>query len=129
LVTEGANGGFTMDDATRDAQLWYTTDGSAPTNGSPSRLYVSGARLSILNGTNDILFKVRAFKPGMSAPGTNGYFVSIDKGVGNYGDHTDRVLTDAGQIALIAEFHVMTIRLMDSAGTASGRALQVPSSW
>lgn len=64
-VINGKNpGGFTMDNATEDAQLWYTTDGSAPTNDAPSRLYIPGTRLNIVSGTNDIVFKVRAFKPG-----------------------------------------------------------------
>jgi len=66
-VINGKNpGGFTMDNATDGAQMWYTTDGSSPTEGSPSRLYTPEARLNILNGTNNVLFKVRAFKSGYS---------------------------------------------------------------
>lgn len=67
-VINGKNpGGFTMDDATEAAQLWYTTDKTAPVNGSPSKLYTPGARLNIVNGTNDIVFKVRGFKNGYSS--------------------------------------------------------------
>lgn len=64
-VINGKNpGGFTMDDATDSSEIWYTTDGSVPTNGSPSRLYVADARLNVVDGTNNVLFKVRGFKAG-----------------------------------------------------------------
>lgn len=67
-VINGKNpGNFTLDVATEGAQLWYTTDGSAPVDASPSRLYTPGSRLNIVNGTNDVVFKVRAFKAGYAA--------------------------------------------------------------
>lgn len=67
-IINGKNpGNFTLSDETDLAELWYTTDGSAPTNRSPSRLYVPGSHLNIVNGTNDIPFKVRAFKKGYTA--------------------------------------------------------------
>jgi NHL repeat len=64
-VINGKNpGNFTLSDSTDNAELWFTTDGSAPTNSSPSQLYLAGGKLNIVNGTNDVLFKVRAFKAG-----------------------------------------------------------------
>jgi hypothetical protein len=64
-VINGKNpGNFTLSDGTEDAQLWYTIDGSAPTNSAPSRLYLPDSHLNIVDGTNDIPFKVRAFKAG-----------------------------------------------------------------
>ncbi len=59
-------GDFTLQNATDGAEMWYTTDGSTPAEGPPSRLYVADQRLDIVNGTNDVTFKVRAFKPGYS---------------------------------------------------------------
>jgi sugar lactone lactonase YvrE len=64
VINGKSPGGFTMDDATENAQLWYTTDGSAPANASPAKLYIAGTKLNIVDGTNDIVFKVRAFKQG-----------------------------------------------------------------
>jgi sugar lactone lactonase YvrE len=64
-VINGKNpGNFTLSDDTDGAELWYTTDGTAPTNAAPSRLYLTAAQLNIVNGTNNVLFKVRAFKQG-----------------------------------------------------------------
>lgn len=57
-------GDFTLDNATIGSDMWYTTDGTPPTNASPSKLYVRGTSLDVVNGTNDVVFKVRAFKPG-----------------------------------------------------------------
>ncbi len=59
-------GDFTLDNATVGSEIWYTTDGSSPTNTAPSRPYVRSTSLDIVNGTNDVTFKVRAFKPGYS---------------------------------------------------------------
>jgi sugar lactone lactonase YvrE len=64
-VINGKNpGNFTLSDETDGAELWYTTDGTPATNSSPSQLYVMGSQLNIVNGTNDIPFRVRAFKTG-----------------------------------------------------------------
>jgi hypothetical protein len=64
-VIHGKNmGNFTLSVNTEGAQLWYTTDGSIPINGTPSRLYIPGSHLNIVDGTNDVVFTVRAFKPG-----------------------------------------------------------------
>ncbi len=64
-VINGKNpSGFSMDNATEAAAMWYTADGSTPTNSTPSILYVRGARLNIVDGTNNVVFKVRAFKTG-----------------------------------------------------------------
>lgn len=64
-VINGKNpAGFTMENATDGADMWYTTDGSTPTNIAPSIRYVAGTRLNIVDGTNNVQFKVRAFKAG-----------------------------------------------------------------
>jgi sugar lactone lactonase YvrE len=62
-------GAFTLDNATEGAEIWYTVDGSSPTNAAPSRQYTLGTTLDIVNGTNDVVFKVRGFKLGY-APST-----------------------------------------------------------
>jgi Chitobiase/beta-hexosaminidase C-terminal domain/NHL repeat len=55
---------FTLSDDTDNAQLWFTTDGSDPTNGAPAQLYLPYSQLNIVNGTNNVVFKVQAFKDG-----------------------------------------------------------------
>ncbi len=55
-------GAVTLQCATTNALIYYTTDGTDPTTGSA--LYTLGTRLNIVNGTNDIVLKVRAFKNG-----------------------------------------------------------------
>lgn len=66
-VINGKNpAGFTLENATQGAEMWYTTDGSTPANSPPARLYSPGARLNIVDGTNNVQFKVRAFKPGFA---------------------------------------------------------------
>jgi sugar lactone lactonase YvrE len=66
-IINGKNpGNFTLSVNTDDAQIWYTLDGTSPTNASPSILYLPGSRLNIVNGTNDVLFTTRAFKRGYS---------------------------------------------------------------
>jgi sugar lactone lactonase YvrE len=52
--------------ATRDAIIYYTTDGSDPTQKN-SKLYTLGSQLDITNGTNDVTLKVRAFHNGYAA--------------------------------------------------------------
>ncbi|MBU6400117.1 MAG: chitobiase/beta-hexosaminidase C-terminal domain-containing protein [Verrucomicrobia bacterium] len=59
---------FTLTEITTNAQLWYTTDGSIPTNQPPSQLY-GGGPLNVVNGTNDVVFNVVAFKSGYSESG------------------------------------------------------------
>ncbi|MCL5096777.1 MAG: chitobiase/beta-hexosaminidase C-terminal domain-containing protein, partial [Candidatus Omnitrophica bacterium] len=51
---------FALTNYTINAEMRYTTDGSDPTE--TSRLYVPGQKLNILNGTNDVVFRVRGFK-------------------------------------------------------------------
>ena len=57
-------GDFTLQNETTGAEMWYTTDGTSPVNGAPSRLYTPDERLDIVSGTNDVTFTVRAFKTG-----------------------------------------------------------------
>jgi len=57
-------GDFSLQNATEGAEMWYTTNGASPTNAAPSRLYVPDERLDIVNGTNNVIFTVRAFKTG-----------------------------------------------------------------
>jgi hypothetical protein len=55
---------FTMGSATTNADLWYTTDGQDPApGGSAAKLYQKDQLLDILRGTNDVVFKVRGFRP------------------------------------------------------------------
>jgi sugar lactone lactonase YvrE len=64
-IINGKNpGNFTLAINTEDAQIWYTTDGTSPTNRAPSRLYLPGSHLNVVNGTNNVLFTARAFKAG-----------------------------------------------------------------
>lgn len=56
---------FSLDTATDKAELWYTTDGNDPqVNGPSAELYRRGARLNVVNGTDDVVFRVRGFKDG-----------------------------------------------------------------
>ena len=64
----GVNGNnaaqFSVTNITTGAQMWYTTDGTDPTNGSPSIGPVTnGATLSLnFGGSSNLLFKIRGFK-------------------------------------------------------------------
>jgi hypothetical protein len=62
-VITGANAAlFTVTDVTTNAQMWYTIDGTAPTNSPPSLGPITnGASLS-LNGSSSLTFKIRAFR-------------------------------------------------------------------
>ena len=55
-------GSVTIECATINAVLRYTTDGSEPTQTSAA--YTLGNRLNIVNGTNDVVLRVRGFKNG-----------------------------------------------------------------
>ncbi len=64
-IINGKNpGNFTLSCGTDNVELWYTTDGTSPTNRAPSRLYLNGESLNIVDGTNNVVFKVRGFKTG-----------------------------------------------------------------
>ncbi len=55
---------FTVSDLTANAQMWYTTDGSDPTNAAPSVGPVaSGTTLSLQfpGGASNLTFKVVAY--------------------------------------------------------------------
>jgi hypothetical protein len=60
---------FQLTSITTDAQLFYTIDGTEPTNGPPSLGPVSpGSNLSlVILGTNDLLFKVVGYKAGFKS--------------------------------------------------------------
>lgn len=65
---------FSVSCLTTNAVLWYTTDGSDPTNGPPSIGPIAGGTLAqpatiSLNITSNLLFKVRAFRPGYAPSG------------------------------------------------------------
>lgn len=66
-IINGKNpGNFTLSDSTENAEIWYTVDGSSPTNRTPSIRYLPNSHLNVVNGTNDVLFTARAFKTGYS---------------------------------------------------------------
>ena len=66
---------FTVNDITSSAQLWYTTDGSDPTNAAPSQSAgtitgTNGITLSLpLPANTNMTFKVRGFRDGYSPSG------------------------------------------------------------
>ena len=72
---------FTVSDITTNAQLWYTTDGSDPTNAAPSQLAgtITGTNsfgtniitlsLPFPDNTNVMTFKIRGFRDGYSPSG------------------------------------------------------------
>jgi len=55
-------GSVTMEDITANSQIYYTTDGSDP--GTNSTAYTLGTKLNLVNGTNDVTLKARAFRNG-----------------------------------------------------------------
>lgn len=55
-------GAVTMDCATANSVIYYTTDGSDPT--VASKLYTLGSTVDIVQGINDVVLKVRAFRNG-----------------------------------------------------------------
>ncbi|MCU0782633.1 MAG: hypothetical protein MUF81_01025 [Verrucomicrobia bacterium] len=64
IVSGNNAASFTVDDATANATLWYTTDGvTDPTpNGANCVGPLTAPVLLNLNGTSDVTFKVRAFR-------------------------------------------------------------------
>ena len=58
-------GNFTLSVGTDSAEIWYTTDGTSPTNNPPSIRYLPDSHLNVVNGTNDVLFTAQAFKSGL----------------------------------------------------------------
>lgn len=65
-VIQGDNpASFELNNLTLDAEMWYSVDGSDPTNTPPSLGPASnGDRLSLRIGEDDLEFKVRAFRTG-----------------------------------------------------------------
>jgi hypothetical protein len=62
LITGNNAAFFRVNDQTLNALMWYTTDGSDPTNAAPSLGPIGdGANLS-LNASTNFVFKVRAFR-------------------------------------------------------------------
>jgi sugar lactone lactonase YvrE len=55
---------FTVTDITTNAMMYYTTDGTDPTNGPPSIGPISSGQTLSLQVTSNLTFKVAAFKPG-----------------------------------------------------------------
>ncbi len=68
-IIVGNNGAqFTVSDITTNVQLYYTTDGTTPTNdgtSGPGILLTNGASVTLsLNVTTNVFFQVRAFRNG-----------------------------------------------------------------
>ena len=62
-VVNGNNAAqFTVSDLTANAQMWYTLDGTDPTNASPSRGPISDGTTLSLNIITNTVFKVRAYR-------------------------------------------------------------------
>ena len=55
---------FSVSNITAGVQLWYTTDGTDPTNGAPSLGPITAGLVPSLNfgGNTNVLFKIRGFK-------------------------------------------------------------------
>ena len=52
------------------SEMWYTVDGTTPEqSGGTSQRYTAGTKLNLLNGTNDVLVKVRAFRTRYASSG------------------------------------------------------------
>jgi len=60
---------FQVSDVTTGAQMFYTIDGSDPTNGSPSLGPISAQTLSFTLNNSNLLFKIRAFQTGFLPSG------------------------------------------------------------
>jgi hypothetical protein len=74
-IISGFNGAqFTISDITTNVQFWYTTDGTTPTNGSPSIgpiVSTNGSPVTLgINVTTNVFFQVRAFRSGYRPSGT-----------------------------------------------------------
>jgi hypothetical protein len=63
LITGNNAALFTVTDQTTNAVMYYTIDGSDPTNGSPSIGPISSGQTLSLNASSTVTFKVRAFRP------------------------------------------------------------------
>ena len=62
-LLNGNNGAqFTVSDETAGAQMWYTTDGSTPSNAPPSIGPIASASTLSLNVITNFTFKIRAFR-------------------------------------------------------------------
>lgn len=54
---------FVLSNVTTSAQMWYTLDGTDPTNSSPSTGPLFSGNVVALTLTSNVTFKVRAFRP------------------------------------------------------------------
>jgi len=71
----GFNGAqFTVTDVTTNVTYWYTIDGTTPTNGSPSFgpfVSTNGNPVTLsINVSSNVVFQIRAFRPGYQPSGT-----------------------------------------------------------
>ena len=73
LITGNNGAQFTVSDITTNVTLWYTLDGTSPTNASPSYgpiLLTNGNPVTLsLNVSSNILFQARAFRNGYEPSG------------------------------------------------------------
>ncbi|HIL72337.1 MAG TPA: hypothetical protein EYG38_21075, partial [Verrucomicrobia bacterium] len=59
---------FAMRTITTNASIWFTTNGDDPVpDPNIARPYTLGEKLNVVNGTNDVIFKARAFKGGYAS--------------------------------------------------------------
>jgi len=62
IVTGNNAAQFTVSDLTTNAEMWYTVDGSNPTNAAPSVGPISSGTTLSFDASTNLTFKVRAFR-------------------------------------------------------------------
>jgi hypothetical protein len=83
VVTGNNAASFNVTDQTVGAQMWYTLDGTDPTNAAPSLGPITSVANLSLNVSSNLTFKVRAFRPNYQNSGIVTTFFSTTNFVPN----------------------------------------------